>query len=972
MYVRLAAVWAAVMLIVPAAARADVGDYLGRRIAAVALEVDGRVIDDPRLTTLVQTHAGDTLAIAAIRESITHLFSLGSYEDIQVVASARGGDVAITYQLQPLKPIDAFAFEGAAADGVDTGRLRRLLAERFGTSPRANRTDEMARAAEEDLKLTGFLGAHVEARVSARSATHSTMTFMLSPGPRAAIGTIDVTGEAGVPKATLLNRLDLAQGRPYRRDALTTRLERFVESERRQGFFSARLNVAAQPVDEGRLVNLTITATRGPHVRIVFEGDAIPRDRQAELAPIAREASADEDLLEDSTIRIEEFLRAQGYRDAKATFSRREEGDELVISFTVVRGPQYRVEQLEVTGNTAFTLAQIQSRLRVRVGQPFSVAALNADLAALEDMYRREGFVAVEANPDIVTEPPIGDGSQVPVQARIRVSENVRTIVRSITIEGNRAVAEARLREGLGLQPGRPYFVTQLAIDRDAMQLQYANLGYQSVVVSTNAGVSPDGATADLRFTVVEGPRVFVDHVLIVGNERTRAVTIERELQFRSGDPLGLEAINESQRRLAALGLFRRARITEVSHGESGTRDVLVTVEEAPATTIGYGGGLQALQLLRSTNETGVATAELSFAPRAFFEVGRRNLFGKNRSVSLFTRVSLRPQDNASARDFTQYRIIGTFREPKAIGTGADAYLTGTLEQERRSSFNFSRRALNAQLGRKVTRLISVSGSYQIQRTEVFFNDAINPSEQLLIDRVFPQVRLSSFSLAGVRDSRDDLADPSTGTFLSANGQIAARRIGSEVGFAKTFMTAQRFIPVPQGHNAVLATSVRVGMAAPFPRDVPVTDASGGPVSNPDGSPQRITVRDLPASERFFAGGDTTVRGFALDQLGAPNTIDKDGFPIGGGGLVILNVELRLPIKGGFGVVGFVDAGNVFARTSEIDLGQLRTVAGFGVRYKSPIGPIRFDIGFKTSRREITPGNRESASALHISLGQAF
>jgi outer membrane protein insertion porin family len=129
---------------------------------------------------------------------------------------------------------------------------------------------------------------------------------------------------------------------------------------------------------------------------------------------------------------------------------------------------------------------------------------------------------------------------------------------------------------------------------------------------------------------------------------------------------------------------------------------------------------------------------------------------------------------------------------------------------------------------------------------------------------------------------------------------------------------------------------------------------------------------ELPASERFFAGGDTTVRGFALDQLGAPATLDPSGLALGGNAVVIFNAELRVPVRWGLGMVGFLDAGNVFRRTSEIDLAELRSAVGFGFRYRSPVGPIRVDLGFKTTREQIAPGRRESGSSLHISLGQAF
>src|SRR5262249_11898234 len=128
------------------------------------------------------------------------------------------------------------------------------------------------------------------------------------------------------------------------------------------------------------------------------------------------------------------------------------------------------------------------------------------------------------------------------------------------------------------------------------------------------------------------------------------------------------------------------------------------------------------------------------------------------------------------------------------------------------------------------------------------------------------------------------------------------------------------------------------------------------------------TGGQLPASELFFAGGDTTQRGFALDQLGVPGqTIDPDGFATGGNGLLLFNGELRVPVTGGVGVVGFVDTGNVFARVVDIDLADLRTAIGGGLRYRSPIGPLRIDVGAKVNK---LPG--EKRTAWFVSFGQAF
>jgi outer membrane translocation and assembly module TamA len=318
---------------------------------------------------------------------------------------------------------------------------------------------------------------------------------------------------------------------------------------------------------------------------------------------------------------------------------------------------------------------------------------------------------------------------------------------------------------------------------------------------------------------------------------------------------------------------------------------------------------------------------------------------------------------DSSAFGFAEYRILGQFREPRLFETAADAQVAGTIEQQIRSSFNFARRSATAEIGRKVTPRVGVIASYQIQRTDLF-DEAYDPREQRLIDRVFSQVRLSSVSVSVIRDTRrDDVVDPAVGHYVSASIQVAARKIGSEVGFAKTFIRAQAFRTVPPMGRVVLAGNASLGLAAGFRRQVETVDATGDVIVS--------EVDDLPASERFFAGGDVTVRGFALDRLGRPDTLDEDGFPLGGNALMIFNMEARARIVGPVSAVGFLDTGNVFRRAADIDLTQLRSAVGVGLRYRSPVGPIRFDVGFKVRRDEIA-GQREKPYELHFSFGQAF
>lgn len=949
------------------AARADVSDYLGKPVVGVAVESEGRAVSDSRLTTLIETSVGQPLGMREVRESVAHLFSLGVYEDVRVRASLTGAGVSLVYNVVPLHPVESIDFAGGDEPGIDDGRLRQLLLDRFGGSPRAERAPEMARLVEESLRDVGYFRARVTPRADVEHDPERTrLRFAIEAGPRARLGAVTVEGTPGVSQAELLDRLDLSAGRPWERERLAGRIERHLDDQRRRGYYEARLSATPSFTDDGRTVALRLTALQGPFVRVVFDGDAVPVNRRDDLVPVAREGSADEDLLEDSSNRIEEFFRAQGYRDAAAPHTRRETDGQLVVTFTVTKGAQYRVASVDITGSTAVTADELAARLRVRAGQPYSAAALDADLTQLEEAYRRTGYASARADATIQPQPRGTDGD-VPVAIRIQVTENLQTIVNSVRVEGNTTVPEGELTGAIGLGPGQPYSVARLAADRDALELRYANLGFQSATVETQAGISADSRRADVVFVVREGPRVFVDHVLIVGNTRTKTATIERELRLKAGDPLGLEAISESQRRLAALGLFRRARITQLGRGDEAERDVLVTVEEAPLTTIGWGGGFEVRsRVVRAPDDPTVASEKLEFAPRASFEVGRRNLFGTNRSVNLFTSASLHPRDSpvfanqsqsvstdTGGWGFPEYRVLGQFRQPRILGSTADFRVTGTVEQQIRSSFNFSRRSTAAELALRLPHHLSASGGYQIQRTRVF-NQSVEESQQRDIDRLFPKVRLSSFLGSIIGDTRDDPVDPTAGLYVSANGQLAGRAIGSEVGFLKSFFTAQAFRTLPGERGVVVAGSARLGAAVGFP------SAAGS--------------RDLPASERFFAGGDTTVRGFALDRLGVrhepsrdSDTIDSAGFPLGGNALVLFNAELRVPVGRGVKLVGFADVGNVFKTVSDVSVRGLRTALGVGFRYKSPVGPIRFDLGFKVPRR-----SDESRIEWFITFGEAF
>jgi outer membrane protein insertion porin family len=946
-----------------AAAQVPTAKFSGRTVAVVQVVIEREPAVEPGLVDLIETRSGEPLSIAEVRESITHLYSLGRFQDIQVEAFDAEEGVRLRYLLTPIHSVEDVEFTGRL--GLSEGLLRSTMNERFGSRPPVSRADEVARLLTGLYEDRGYFRATVKpVATELHDPDRTILTFEIDAGPRAQVSEIEVEGDPRTPRADLLNRLDVAVGEPFQRAALDGRLADYVNRLKQRRYYQAVATHRAQLSADATSAALTITIDAGPIVDVVFKGDPLPANRLEELVPIEEERSADEDLLEDSQRRIENYLRQQGYWKASVTRTEQLSEGRLTIEFTVQRGLLYRVaEGIQVTGATAISPDELATLMTMSAGDVYIESLLGASVGAIRQVYLSRGFAWVDVKSGVNETNPVKPGEGL-VRPAIVVTEGPRAVLGQLAIAGAQRVPETELLGSINSQTGQPYYRPTLAADRDAIILEYRNRGFATATVTPSTFESEDRSRVDVVFDITEGPQTIVDHILIVGNTRTDEQIIRRELQLEPGQPFGFQDWLESRRRLSALGLFRRVSIEPLEHGPPTRRDVLVTVEEAPRTTIGYGGGVEVASTRRA-GPGGEADDRLEFAPRGFFEVTRRNLGGKNRSISLFSRLSLRPafaEDGTSGRfgfGFSEYRVVSTYREPRLRGWNADFTFAAAAEQGVRSSFNFARRGVTAALERRFPTRIPISTvfRYALSTTRTF-DERLNEEEQALIDRRFPQVRLSMFSAAALRDTRDDQVYPASGTLLTGESTVAARNLGGEVGFIKTYVQAQWFRPLSRNRRTVLATRAAVGLADGFPREEIV-----------DGVPE--IIEDLPASERFFAGGDTTIRGFALDTVGTPETLSSNGFPIGGNAVLILNAEVRVPVWGDIEAGLFVDGGNVFPRVTQFDLTDLRGAAGFGVRYRSPIGPVRLDLGFKMDRR-IIGDIREDPVVLHLSIGHVF
>jgi outer membrane protein insertion porin family len=480
-------------------------------------------------------------------------------------------------------------------------------------------------------------------------------------------------------------------------------------------------------------------------------------------------------------------------------------------------------------------------------------------------------------------------------------------VVESVEVAGAAPLpADVPSRE-LVMRADQPYRLRDLARDRATLLSAYRDGGYAQAEVTPEVVHGEAGTRVVLR--VSPGPQVRVDHVVIAGLRATREAVVRRELLVREGQPLGLERVLESQRRLSALGIFERVSLAEIDPETPGQRSVIVAADEAPRTTVAYGIGYAERDYLRGS-----------------VEVTRRNLFGLDRSLSAFVRYSFRGS-----------RLLATFREPWLLGRRQEFFATVFREEEDRTSFDFVRGGALVQTVRNRGPW-SLIARYTYQLTETF--NIVNPDD---VGREFTSSTVAGPSLSVVNDTRDDPLEPRRGRFASVDVQLSHAVLGGD-NFLKGFLQGSSYRRLSA--RAVLALSGRLGLARTF-GDSPLL---------------------LPRPDRFYAGGDYSLRGFALDAVGplAPGRLGEP-VPTGGNALVLGGAELRLDTGRHLSLAAFTDVGNVYSLASDLDLGDLRYTAGLGLRYRSALGPLRVDWGRKLNRRQ-----GEGAYRFHFALGYAF
>jgi outer membrane protein assembly complex protein YaeT len=924
----------------------------GPIVAGVTYRADAR-FDTTVLGKYISVVPGKPLSIRDVQSSIKSLYGTGDFRDIRVEtnpsvspANVPANEVEVVFVLSINYRVTEVKFDGLG--GTDRDREERDISVRVGDVLSLNAVDRSATAVTQFLNREGYLEATVDPETNfSRANSSAQVIFHVKTGARAKVGTVTIDGDTNpFPKVELIAQMKRGPGKPFRvsdarLDAL--RMERFMFQ---RDYRKATVRFAGDTYDPAtKTAALRFTATAGPIVRVEVTG--VPRSAVRRELPFSRNQGYSEDVIDNAADAMVKSYQERGYFNAVVDTESHLDNNIWTTTFKVVPGQQFKLSAVTFTGNKQVPAKELQTVVQTSTSgglrslmatlfrRPTGVtrAELSADRDAIESYYRLHGFSeATVATPVVNT-----DAAKGTMTVDFPITEGPQTIVKAVRIEGNEQVPSRDLPKPT-LKTNQPLDPTLLRNDLLALETYYAQRGNAEVQITPRPEISADKTSATITYVVAEGPKIKVGDVVVRGNTYTKTDVILRKAGIDTGDPFSYIQILEAQRALYQLGIFQRVEIQPEQTGTGvSDRNVVIQVEEGKDLSIGG--------TLGASKQTGSKLSPIISA-----SIAHRNLFGTARYLGLQYVKS-----SARSEEFLTYQepFIGRFNVPLQFTIfhskdirpnatvdqrGASLEVTKVAGLQTRWSIRYEYRIGNCQ-----------SGTLCDQA-----KDQILPG----FDQSITDIDISSLTPTFFWDRRDDPIDPHRGFFTTALLEYAFPVLHADADFFKQFAQASYYLPVSE--RSVFAVSGRIGFIEP-----------------------RGTV---PFTERFVGGGETSHRAFALDLLGDACTLQPDGTcdgtliflrdkngnltkdvaPIGGNSIFITNLEYRFPIFSSLGGAVFTDIGNVFPHTV-IHFNDLRYGIGTGVRYLSPVGPLRFDVGYKIHRRDY-----EKPFAFFVTLGYAF
>lgn len=742
------------------------------------------------------------------------------------------------------------------------------------------------------------------------------------------VNSVTFTGESTFGEDVLAKKFKVKVGKNY--DAIKIRkgAERLNKFFVKKGYLESRVHLDREESEDG--MDLTVRIELGPSVEMTFQGAKLPRSQRARLRNVWHAGMSDRQRPVAAKNAILDYFAGKGHLRAQADAEVAEKADHKMVQFHLTPGIQYRDVKVEISGAAPEHIKDIRSLIRadhLEVGSDRDPTKL---MNAITLYYQARGYLVVKVDP------PVFDLNDQVGKARIVVPIKEGPVFRvgAVEFSGNHALSGNVLSDGLPIETGQVFEPTRLEPAMMAIRLKYGNLGYRSARVDYVLARQAEGSSVDVRFTVVENKQTSIRFLQIVGNRKTSTKFARRRLLISEGQVADPTKIRDSVTNLSRTGAYAAANIevkaapentesqtpsqVSVTDTNAESADLILKLVEPRPFRLLYGGLYD--------NGSG---------PGFIFDLQNRNSVGPGRTLGFRTRYD---SETKEARVYLTQPYWGL----KRVSTTVSSYFTNMVAYGQDYPTAKVGIGFEQDWPSRGKFLLSYGVRFEKQRAWLPVNGKEVPT---------PIVFAAPLTITISREARDSFLDATRGSFTSHSFEFAPQALGTEFPYIRYYLQYLKYFPltrarpVPYGETPnrsrfVFATGTRIGLQKGL-------------------NPQNVVLTD-----RFYAGGGTTVRGFQQDSLGPklPN-----GAPIGGNAVVILNNELRYPLFWVFDAVNFVDIGNVFPQVSDFRFGDLRKTSGFGLRIRNPFVVLRFDYGFKLDRR---PG--ESSGAFFFSIGQAF
>ena len=961
-----------------------------RGLQVSRIEFEGVTFDPgDTLPAELAQKAGEPLDPQKVRSSTRRLFTSGRYRDIEVRGVREGNSVRLIFFGTAQYYVGRVTILGVKDD-----RLRSLLEVATKLEPGTAFSDTEVQAGVEGIEQTFKQSGYFESKVTATTVADALgaqvdASFTVEVGPQARIGQVTLDGDdPGLTVEEFRKQGKLKAGRKVTRETISNALTRLRAQYQKKDRLEATVALQKQTYDIGRKqLDYEFHVNQGPQVQVLVEGVKLSKSRLHLLVPIYEEGTIDNDLLNEGQHNIREYMQQQGYFETvvQVKVLGEDTPSERVV-YTADRGTKHKVASVDIAGNKYFDADLIRERLKVQKADlyqrsgKYSPALVAADVNSIQALYRSNGFDQAKVTTDVKDVNNGADGKPLKlgqIEVKYTVEEGPQQKFGKISLAGVDASRMKDLKGLINAQTGQPFSLITLSGDRDAVLSYYVSHGFdQARVEIQQEKDGSDAGLTDVALNVTEGQQVFVNHVLISGIQHTRPSVVDNKVLVHAGQPLDQSALLETQRNLYDLALFNEV-VAAVQNpaGDAPRKNVLLQLTEAKRWDVTYGFGIEAqtgtpdpgmisqasliqLGLPPDTQTSQEGTAGVS--PRVSLDVTRTNLRGTENSLTLHTTYGLLEQ--IAALSFQDAHLRGR-RNLSATISG------GYSNVQNITTFKASTLQGTFRVTQKATRSDTLIYDFQYRLVKVDPN-SLQVSANLIPLQSQP-VRVGGPGFTWFHDTRQPgPLNAVKGRYISLQEFLATSVFGSQTDFNRIDASYSTYYQFGK-RKYVFARNTRFGI-----------ENAWGP--NPNVGNQEClgtllttnaSCNAVPLPERLYAGGASSHRGFGINAAG-PRDL-QTGFPVGGTAAFVNSFELRMPaptlpyLGDSVNFVIFHDMGNVFQNAADMmpsfvnfrqpNSGTCKNVSGsigtcsfnywshavgLGARYKTPVGPVRFDFSY--------------------------